>query len=131
MTKKKYYLQWKGVQSGPFSIEEVERMLKFGEVGILHKIRMEDDDEFILLKDFDFTNASKIGVSGLLLEYLMYGVSGLSFLSVWLLIVGIICSAILWKVGYKSLSRRSMIATLIIGTLGLVFFKAIYPVLIQ
>ena len=131
MTKKKYYLQWKGVQSGPFSIEEVERMLKFGEVGILHKIRMEDDDEFVLLKDFDFTNAPKIGVSGLLLEYLMYGVSGLSFLSVWLLIVGIICSAILWKVGYKSLSRRSMIATLIIGTLGLVFFKAIYPVLIQ
>ena len=55
MTSQKYHLLWKGVESGPYSAADIQRMLKFGEIGYFHKIKMEGMSDYVLLKDFNFS----------------------------------------------------------------------------
>ena len=136
MKQLKYYLLWKGSESGPFSFEEVERKLKFGEIGLLHKIRCEVDEEFSLLKDYDFSsrlvNSRECKwASSVSTEYVLYVFAGLSFLSKWIMLVSVMLSIVIWILNNRSLAKKSFITSLTMGGIGFVFFEIIYPVLIQ
>ncbi len=131
----KYYLLWKGLESGPYTVAEIQRMLKFGEIGVLHKIRNEHTSEYILLKDFNFSieeyqkpvseNAS------FALECIIYTIIGASFLSIWIFLVAFVLMLGLWFMKYKSLVKIGLPLLIIVGPLGAVFFKLIYPMLAQ
>ncbi|MBO5255312.1 MAG: hypothetical protein J6B07_05745 [Opitutales bacterium] len=136
MKQLRYYLLWKGVESGPFSSEEIERKLKFGEIGLLYKIKSEIDSEYFLLKDYEFTselekyNECK-WVRSMFTEYALYILSGLSFLSKWIVFVSIMASVIVWIFNNRELAKKNILITLFMGCMGFVFFEMIYPVLIQ
>ena len=50
-----FFIKWKGIESGPFSGEEIRGMFETGKIGLLHEIRAEGENEWFLLKDFDFS----------------------------------------------------------------------------
>lgn len=50
-----FFIKWKGIESGPFSGEEIRGMFETGKIGLLHEIRSEGENEWFLLKDFDFS----------------------------------------------------------------------------
>lgn len=135
MTSPKYKLLWKGVESGPYSASEIQRMLKFGEIGIFHKIKADGMSDYVLLKDFDFSAktcvASKNKNVSIFMEYVVYAIAGMSFLSLLFLGIGIVGGIAMWLLGYKSIARRCILLSVVIGSFGFIFFEKIYPTLIQ
>ncbi len=136
---REYYLKWKGVESGPYSRDEINAMLASGRAGLLHKIRR-TDGPWTLLKDFDFNSqnfenrdcaGSKTGrvAGGESFQLLLYGLSGSSFLSLYVYAVALaFCAFFLVFKDNKSALRFFLISS-ISFLCGNIFFRLICPVL--
>ncbi len=135
MTSPKYKLLWKGVESGPYSASDIQRMLKFGEIGVFHKIKADGMPDYVLLKDFDFSAktyvASKNKNVSIFMEYVAYVIAGMSFLSLLFLGIGVVGGITMWLLGYKPIACRCILLSMVIGSFGFIFFEKIYPTLVQ
>ena len=129
-----FFIKWKGIESGPFSGEEIRGMFETGKIGLLHEIRSEGENEWFLLKDFDFSapaaggDGVKKGAADDLL-FASYFLCGASFLHPLIYLA----SAALCVYAYKRRSAGGapvMLAASSVSCLaGTVFFKMVYPVL--
>lgn len=133
MEGKIYFLEWKGVESGPFSIAEIRGMLACGKIGLLHKIG-EKNSAFVALKDVDLdalecaairTKSAPTDIA----EVGSYAVAGLAFLSPWTLAASAVFSVYLWTAGAKKTSVLSAVLSAVFAFLGILFFDILYQTL--
>ena len=134
-SNKIFYLSWKGEQSGAYSKEEILDMLKVGKIGYLHKIRTKST-LWILLKDANLDELETIPTQKT--EYksdyftiLMYGVAGLSFLSIWILCASLGLSMYAYSMKDKRNALCSFALALIISICGYSFFEKIFPSILE
>lgn len=135
-SKKKYYLLWKGKETGAFSELEIRRMLKCGEIGLVHKIRVDGSEKYTFVKDFDFSKiqpSDRVRLSFVkspIFEMLIFVFAGLSFVSVGALVPYFILFFVAMYGGNKQILLKSFAIAVVLSLSGMLFFKVIYPVLI-
>ena len=105
MDKKIYLLEWKGAESGPYSVAENRDMLSRGRIGLLHKIGTKDS-AFVTLKDVDLdaleqSDARTANAPSDMLALASYAVAGIAFLSPWTLAASAAIAAYLWAAGVR------------------------------
>ncbi len=126
---KKFFLSWKGAESGPYSAEEIADMLERGKIGLLHLVRTESTQwrplkDANLQTDFDAPqSASKTDI----LAPIVYAAAGLAFLSPWVLAASCAMSVFLWISGDRKSAAFSFALAALIACAGLAFFGIVYP----
>lgn len=137
-----YYVMWKGEETGPFSSAELKEMLVLGKVGMLHKIRADNTQNWVYLKDFDIRildidntpaepqkKRSSVKNNSGVMQYFVYTAAGLAFLSIYFYFVALVLSFIAF---IQKDNRTAALGTSLstgVYVLGIIFFKVIYPVL--
>ena len=135
-SKKKYYLLWKGAESGPYDADEISRMAKFGRIGSMHKIREEGSSEYVGARDFRPENGgglAKCGARAFLnsenFEKLLYVLAGLSFVSAWLFAAYAAAALAAAAGGNSRILRVTLPMAIVFCACGMAFFKLFLPML--
>ncbi len=133
MDKKIYLLEWKGAESGPYSIAEIRDMLARGRIGLLHKIGTKDS-AFVPLKDVDLDELEQSAARAAnapsdILALASYAVAGLAFLSPWVSAASAAVAVYLWAAGAKKSAVLSVALSAAFALLGILFFDILYPTL--
>lgn len=129
-----FFIKWKGIESGPFSGEEIRGMFETGKIGLLHEIRAEGENEWLLLKDFDFS-ASDAGGDGVKkgsaddLQCAAYFLCGASFLHPMIYLASVALCIYAYKRRSAGWATGMLAASSVSCLAGTVFFKMVYPVL--
>lgn len=130
---KKYYLLWKGVETGPYDAAEISRMAKFGRIGPMHKIRKEGSSEYVGARDFRPESEGGLAKCGLLnsekFEGLLYVLAGLSFVSAWLFAAYAAAALAAAAGGNSRILRATLPMALAFFACGMAFFKLLLPML--
>lgn len=133
---KKYYLLWKGTETGPYDAAEISRMAKFGRIGPMHKIREEGSSEYVGARDFrpeSEGGLAKRGACGLLnsekFERLLYVLAGLSFVSAWMFAAYAAAALAAAAGGNSRILRATFPMALAFFACGMAFFKLLLPML--
>lgn len=133
MDKKIYLLEWKGAESGPYSVAEIRDMLSRGRIGLLHKIGTKDS-AFVTLKDVDLdaleqSDARTANAPSDILALASYAVAGIAFLSPWTLAASAAIAMYLWAAGARRPAVLSIALSAAFALLGILFFDIFYPTL--
>lgn len=126
---KKFFLSWKGVESGPYSAEEIADMLERGKIGLLHLVRTEST-QWKPLKDTDLqaeADAPQPASKTEILAPIAFAAAGLAFLSPWVLAASGTMSLFLWIAGDRKSAAFSFALAALIAVAGLAFFDIVYP----
>ena len=85
----RYFVKWKGVESGPYSAGELRDMYNAGKIGLIHYVREENSANWHLFREF--LSGENIGEAAspvddakktsLYLQYFAYLLCGGAFLS--------------------------------------------------
>lgn len=129
-----FFVKWKGRESGPFSGEEIRGMFETGKIGLLHEIRAEGDDGWTMLKDFDFSSVSDPEGGAKRadsddLQYAAYFLCGASFLHLFIYLISVALCVYAYKRRSAGWAPGAIAASSVSYLAGVLFFKAVYPVL--
>lgn len=136
----KYFIKWKGDESGPFTAEQMKEMFETGRVGMLHNVRPENDGSWIPFKEFlasgPFENIGKKEERdgdrlAALLPYFTYGLCGASFLSIYIYLALVAFSLYLASVGKRRIAAAALALGTVMVILGYAFFNVVVPVLMD
>lgn len=139
----KFVVVWKGKVIGSFTRAEIEDAVGRGELGILHRVRLNSSDE-VSVGDFlkcDTLNLSKISAQNpntkhadfeenvlqkkaeFAFEAYAYVLAGLSFLSMMVLFSSYAYSIFLFLSGKKNDALKCAVLSSICAVAGIVFFR--------
>ncbi len=136
----RYFVKWKGVESGPYSATQLRDMFNAGKVGLIHYIREENSEQWHLFREFlagddisehkdvQQAQAKKLSVY---LQYFAYLLCGGAFLSIYIYLCALAFCVYLFLACDRKFSLEIFCISTVIAISGLLFFQAVVPVLMQ
>lgn len=135
----RYFVKWKGVESGPYSAGELYDMYNAGKIGLIHYIREENSQDWHLFRDF--MAGKDIGETSdpidpprkvtLYLQYFAYLLCGGAFLSPYIYLCALAFCAYLFFACSRRFSLEILGVSTAIALSGLFFFHGVVPVLLR
>lgn len=136
----KYFIKWKGDESGPFTPEQMKEMFETGRVGMLHQVRSEGEGAWVPFKEFLASNPfENVGKEkrcerdrlSAMLPYFTYGLCGASFLSIYIYLALVAFSLYLASMGNRRFAAVALALGTVMVALGYAFFNVVVPVLMD
>lgn len=126
-----YYVKWKGVESGPFSEEEIRGMFDTGKIGLLHEIRPESSDRWLAFdgRDFPAAQSEEPPLRKSAPDDLYYAAAvagGAAFIPP-LFLFTLAFAYYAYKKGNRRAAQFALVVGAVATVAGLSFFSAGYP----